>query len=92
MWNLPKLAIRPLALAAAAGLILSACAQPATAPQPAAPAQPAAPTEAPQPQPATPAEPTQAPAPAAAEAVLVVGLPKADTRTLDPHQIGRAHV
>ncbi|MCL6512570.1 MAG: ABC transporter substrate-binding protein [Anaerolineae bacterium] len=83
---MPKFAIRPLALAAAAGLILSACAQPVAAPQPAAPAQPAAPTEAPQSQPTAPAEPTQAPAPAAAEAVLVVGLPKADTRTLDPHR------
>jgi len=86
MLHLPKLAIRPLTVIAAAGLILSACAQPAPVAQPTAPAQEAAPTEAAQPQPAAPAEPTQAPAPAAAEAVLVVGWPESDTRTLDPHR------
>ncbi|MCS7055724.1 MAG: ABC transporter substrate-binding protein [Thermoflexales bacterium] len=73
--------------------MLSACAQPVA--QPAAPAQPT-PTEAPaQPAPTEaptqPAEPTPTEAPAqpaqpAAENVLVVGLPKADTRTLDPHR------
>ena len=86
MLHLPKLAIRPLTVIAATGMILSACAQPAPVAQPTAPAQEAAPTEAAQPQPAAPAEPTQAPAPAAAEAVLVVGWPESDTRTLDPHR------
>lgn len=65
-----------IGLTVAMGLTLAACAQP-TAPAPSAPTQPAA-TEAP-----IPAMPTEAPAEAK---VLVVGLPKADTRTLDPHR------
>ncbi len=65
-----------IGLTVAMGLTLAACAQP-TAPAPSAPAQPAA-TEAPM-----PAMPATAPAEAK---VLVVGLPKADTRTLDPHR------
>lgn len=69
--------VRLFGFAIAAGLILSGCAQPVAPAQPAAPEAPTqpAPTEAP----AQPAQP-------AAENVLVVGLPKADTRTLDPHR------
>ena len=83
--NLP---IRVLSALLTTSLLLAACAQPAPQPQPAAPEQPTQPAPT---QPAAPTEPpaqpqpTEAPAPAA-ENVLVVGLPKADTRTLDPHR------
>jgi len=79
------LPIRAFSVLLMTGLLLAACAQPTPPPQ----AQPTAteqPTQAPPPQPtAPPAQPTETPAPAA-ENVLVVGLPKADTRTLDPHR------
>lgn len=63
-----------------AALWLTACAPvPATPTAQPAPAEPAAPA-------AAEPTPTAQPAPAAAEQVLVVGLPKTDIRTLDPHR------
>ncbi|MCS7324208.1 MAG: ABC transporter substrate-binding protein [Anaerolineae bacterium] len=78
--------IRPSSLILALSLALAACAVPQATPAPQQPA-PQQPTEQPpaaQPTPQPPAEqPTQPPQ---AANVLVVGLPKADTRTLDPHR------
>lgn len=63
-----------------AALWLTACApMPATPAAQPAPAEPAAPA-------AAEPTPTAQPAPAAAEQVLVVGLPKTDIRTFDPHR------
>ena len=79
------LPIRAFSVLLMTGLLLAACAQPTPLPQ-AEPTATEQPTQAPPPQPtAPPAQPTETPAPAA-ENVLVVGLPKADTRTLDPHR------